>query len=101
MQIKIAERISAKMNENDMGGSSGSGDGVSQETKELRSMLLSMGIGSLVTKELAGNSYLTQLSRQLSDMLVPYLQSMDEMIVNQVIGDYSIDFVTGFVYLMV
>jgi len=70
--VGIAEKLSQQQNKD-------SSEEGNQEDSELRSMLISIGISSPVTKESAGSLYHSQLSRQLADWLQKPLQRFGGM----------------------
>jgi len=69
--VQLAEKFGTQISKENQGN---------VEDSELRSVLISMGIASPVTKESAGSLYHTQLSRQLADWLHRPLEKSGGMI---------------------
>ncbi|KAI9142982.1 EAP30/Vps36 family-domain-containing protein [Paraphysoderma sedebokerense] len=70
--VKLAESISAKLSTSNISSTSGgpdNGEEETEETKEFKSYLLSLGIASPVTRSSAGNVYHRELSKQLAEFL--------------------------------
>ena len=72
--VTIAEKISSAIQ-------ASTSEAGSEEDQEFHAMLHNLGIPSPVTKESAGAAYHKELSRQLSDFLVPYLKQKGEAVI--------------------
>ena len=71
--VRISETIVTRLKKAQSDSVSGGEDADDTETREMREMLLNLGIQDPVTKDSSGSAYFQELARQLSDFMQPLL----------------------------